>query len=134
MINKQYQDLFALVARNGAIAGEQALETLKDLPKEERTGEESTLKMVEAYRKLEDKIRVGEEELNLMDYVLLYTGSIISREILQKNVNTWSAIVHEYDTNLIPKLYEVAKETDDEKRNELIEKSFSEEKNDNEQN
>lgn len=124
MISKQYRELLALVARNGAINGEKAMEVLKKEQSEADT--ETTVKMTEIFRELEDRINAGGELTNL-DYAYLYCGAIISREILVKNINSWTAIVHEYDTNLIPKLYEIAMETDAEKKAELITKNFSEE-------
>lgn len=124
MISKQYRELLALVARNGAINGEKAMEVLKKEQSDADT--ETTVKMTEIFRELEDRINAGEELANI-DYAYLYCGAIISREILAKNINSWTAIVHEYDTNLIPKLYEIAMETDAEKKAELITKNFSEE-------
>lgn len=124
MISKQYRELLALVARNGAINGEKAMEVLKKEQSDADT--EATVKMTEIFRELEDRINAGEELTNI-DYAYLYSGAIISREILAKNINSWTAIVHEYDTNLIPKLYEIAMETDAEKKAELITKNFSEE-------
>lgn len=124
MISQQYRELLALVARNGAINGEKAMEVLKKEQSDADT--ETTVKMTEIFRELEDRINAGEELTN-MDYAYLYCGAIISREILVKNINSWTAIVHEYDTNLIPKLYEIAMETDAEKKAELITKNFSEE-------
>ena len=124
MISKQYRELLALVARNGAINGEKAMEVLKKEQNDADT--EATVKMTGIFRELEDRINAGEELTNI-DYAYLYSGAIISREILAKNINSWTAIVHEYDTNLIPKLYEIAMETDAEKKAELITKNFSEE-------
>ena len=131
MISEQYRELFALVACNGAINGEKAMDILK---KNDADADiEATAEMTYKFRVLEDKIRNG-EELSGLDYVYLYAGATISREILAKNINTWTAIVHEYDTNLIPKLFEIAKETDTEKQAKLVEENFSQEKVDNGEN
>lgn len=131
MISEQYRELFALVARNGAINGEKAMDVLK---KNDADADiKATAEMTDKFRALEDKINNG-EELNGLDYVYLYAGATISREILAKNINTWTAIVNEYDTNLIPKLFEIAKETDAEKQAKLVEENFSQEKVDNNEN
>lgn len=131
MISEQYRELFALVACNGAINGEKAMDILK---KNDADADiEATAEMTYKFRVLEDKIRNG-EELSGLDYVYLYAGATISREILAKNINTWTAIVNEYDTNLIPKLFEIAKETDAEKQAKLVEENFSQEKVDNGEN
>ena len=131
MISNQYKELFALVARNGAINGEKAMEVLT------KNNSDADIKvtadMTQRFRELEDKINAG-EELTGLDYVYLYAGAAISREILAKNVNTWTAIIQEYDTNLIPKLFEIAKETDPEKQAKFVEENFSQEKVDNAEN
>ena len=72
---------------------------------------------------LEDKIAKN-EELDIKDYIQLYAGATVSRNIIQKNINTWSAVVKEYDENLIPKLKEIAKEMDNNKRQALIDDFF----------
>jgi len=131
MISEQYRELFALVARNGAINGEKAMDVLK---KNDADADiKATAEMTDKFRALEDKIRNG-EELSGLDYVYLYAGATISREILAKNINTWAAIVNEYNTNLIPKLFEIAKETDAEKQAKLVEENFSQEKVDSNEN
>lgn len=131
MISNQYKELFALVARNGAINGEKAMDVLTK--NDSDADIKATADMTQRFRELEDKINAG-EELTGLDYVYLYAGATISREILAKNVNTWSAIIHEYDTNLIPKLFEIAKETDPEKQAKFVEENFSQEKVDNAEN
>ena len=123
-MNKQYQDLFQVVARNGALNSEKAMEDLAN--KEDNQQEmDVLLDMRNRFNELEDKILKGEEELTLTDFIQLYAGATVSRNIIQKNINTWTAVVKEYDDNLIPKLYEVANESDDVKRANLIEDYFS---------
>ena len=113
------------------IFGEKAMDVLK---KNDADADiKATAEMTDKFRTLEDKIRNG-EELSGLDYVYLYAGATISREILAKNINTWTAIVNEYDTNLIPKLFEIAKETDAEKQAKLVEENFSQEKVDSNEN
>lgn len=122
-MNKKYQDLFQVVARNGALNSEQAMTALKN--KEDNAHEMEILtEMRDRFNALEDKILKG-EALELMDYVQLHAGAVVSRNIIQKNINTWSAVVKEYDDNLIPKLYEVAAEQDDAKREALLDEYFN---------
>lgn len=123
-MNKQYQDLFQVVARNGALNAEKAMEALEA---EENKEQELTvlIEMRDHFNVLEDKILKGEEPLTVVDFIQLYAGAMVSRNIIQKNINTWTAIVKEYDDNLIPKLYEIANETDEEKRASLIDEYFS---------
>jgi len=77
------------------------------------------------FNALEDKILAGKEPLTLTDFIQLYAGAVVSRNIIEKNINTWIAVVKEYDENLIPKLYEVSKETDEEKFASLVDEYFS---------
>lgn len=123
-MNKQYQDLFQVVARNGALNAEQAMKKLQEEPEKEK--ELAVLvDMRDRFNVLEDKILKGEEPLTLTDFIQLYAGATVSRNIIQKNINTWTAVVKEYDDNLIPKLYEVANESDAAKRDSLVDEYFS---------
>lgn len=123
-MNKQYQDLFQLVARNGALNAEQAMKNIEASDMEEKTKNINILTEArDAFNALEDKISKN-EELDIKDYIQLYAGATVSRNIIQKNINTWSAVVKEYDENLIPKLEEVAKEMNSDKRQALIDDFF----------
>ena len=123
-MNKQYQNLFQMVARNGALNAEKAMEALNGA--EDKEKEINVLvDMRDRFNVLEDKIIKGEEALALTDFIQLYAGAMVSRNIIQKNINTWTAVVKEYDDNLSPKLYEVANETDEAKRASLIDEFFS---------
>ena len=123
-MNKQFQDLFQVVARNGALNAEQAMKKLQE--SESKEEEIAVLvDMRDRFNILEDKITKGEEALTLTDFIQLYAGATVSRNIIQKNINTWTAVVKEYDDNLIPKLYEVANESDEEKRAALVDEFFS---------
>lgn len=122
-MNKQYQQLFLVVARNGALHSEQLTDTLKKEEGHEKEIE-TALFMRDKFNRLEDKI-LADEELSWEDYIQLYMGAVVCRNTLQGNINTWTAIVNEYDNNLIPKLEEISRETDATKRLTLIEDFFS---------
>lgn len=123
-MNKQYQDLFQMVARNGALNAEKAMEALKGAEDKEKEIE-VLVDMRDRFNALEDKILKNEEPLSLTDFIQLYAGATVSRNIIQKNINTWTAVVKEYDDNLIPKLYEMANEKDSEKREALMDEYFN---------
>lgn len=124
-MNKQYQNLFQLVARNGALNAEQAMKNIEASDTEEKDKNIGILTEARnAFNVLEDKI-MKNEELVLEDYIRLYAGAVVSRNIIQKNINTWSAVVKEYDENLIPKLQEVATEQDATKRGSLLDEYFN---------
>ena len=123
-MNKQYTDLFQVVARNGALNAEKAMDAI-GLDNSDKQEEIKVLtEMRDKFNVLEDKI-LKEETLEIVDYIQLYAGAMVSRNIIQKNIDTWTAIVKEYDDNLIPKLYEVANTTDDDRRNTLVDEFFS---------
>lgn len=124
-MNKQYQELFQLVARNGALNAENAMSALAKDKENDHTKEFQVLTETrDMFNNLENRL-LNNEQINEKDYILLYAGATVSRNIIQKNIDTWSAVVREYDENLIPKLTEVAKETDETKRMTLIEDFFS---------
>lgn len=109
-MNKQYRELFQMVARNGAINAEKVIDTLKqDKEKDHAKEIESMLTMRDSFNSIEDKL-LNNEELDKNEYVKLYAGAVVSRNLMKKNIDTWTAVVKEYDENLIPKLYEVGKE------------------------
>ena len=123
-MNKQYQDLLQMTARNGALSAERAMEALKDAENKEK--EIGTLVDTRnRFNALEDKILKNEEPLTLPDFILLYAGAKVTRNTVQRNLDTWTAVVKEYDDNLIPKLYEIANEPDEGKRESLIDEYFS---------
>ena len=123
-MNKQYQDLFQMVARNGALNAEKAMEVLKGTEDKEKEIE-VLIDMRDRFNVLEDKILKNEEPLSLTDFIQLYAGATVSRNVIQKSINTWTALVKEYDDNLIPKLYAMANENDSEKREALMDEYFN---------
>lgn len=125
-MNKQYRELFQLVARNGALNAETAIKTISEDKEQDHSKEIASLTSTrDMFNNLEDRLLAG-EEIAFQDYVLLYAGAVVTRNLVQKNINTWTAVVKEYDENLIPKLTEVAHESDEIKRKTLIEDFFGE--------
>lgn len=125
-MNKQYRELFQLVARNGALNAETAMKTISEDKEQDHSKEIASLTSTrDMFNNLEDRLLAG-EEIAFQDYVLLYAGAVVTRNLVQKNINTWTAVVKEYDENLIPKLTEVTHESDETKRKTLIEDFFGE--------
>lgn len=124
-MNKQYKELFQFVARNGALNAEKAIDVFKKGTEEDHTKDIEVLSnSIATFNDLEDRLKDGKEPSS-KDYLMLYTGALVTKELLQKNINTWTAIVKEYDENLIPKLKEVCLETNEEKQKILVEDFFS---------
>ena len=125
-MNKQYRELFQLVARNGALNAENAMKAISEDKEQDHSKEIASLTSTrDMFNNLEDRL-LASEEIAFQDYVLLYAGAVVTRNLVQKNINTWTAIVKEYDENLIPKLTEVTHESDEIKRKTLIEDFFGE--------
>lgn len=125
-ISEEYKNLFALIARNGAINGEKSMDVIsKQNPNEDLT---NTKKMTQEFRDLEDKIYNDVNSLVPMDFIYLWVGASLSRIVIQKNIDTWTAVVNAYDNDLIPKLNKVSKETDPESWEKMVNNFFSEEK------
>lgn len=122
-ISEEYKNLFALIARNGAINGEKAMDVVsKEKPDEDLT---NTKKMTQDFRDLEDKIYNDVNSLAPMDFIHLWVGASLSRTVIQKNIDVWTAVVQAYDNDLIPKLYEVAKASSSENWGELVGNYFN---------
>ena len=122
-MNKRYQDLFQAIARNGALNAEKAIEVL-EANNEKARERNILLDMRDKYNELEDKIING-NELNFADYIQLYAGAMVSRNIFEKNIASLTKVLQEYDDNLIPKLKSVALEMNKDKWQELIEDYFN---------
>lgn len=122
-MNKRYQDLFQAIARNGALNAEKAIEVL-EANNEKARERNILLDMRDKYNELEDKI-VNGDELKFADYIQLYAGAMVSRNVLEKNITSLTKVLQEYDDNLIPKLKSVALEMDKDKWQELIEDYFN---------
>lgn len=122
-MNKRYQDLFQAIARNGALNAEKAIEVL-EANNEKARERNILLDMRDKYNELEDKI-VNGDELKFADYIQLYAGAMVSRNLLEKNITSLTKALQEYDDNLIPKLKSVALEMNKDKWQELIEDYFN---------
>lgn len=122
MISKKYRDLFSLVAQNAILNSERAAELTKEA--NPNADLEPTYKMRDKFYLLEEKIS-NNENLSTEDYANLWIGASITRGLLMNNINKWTAVVKEYDENLLPKLYAIALEKDPEVREKLMTESFS---------
>ena len=122
MISKKYQELVTLVARNAVLNSERAAELTKEA--DPNANLEPTYKMRDKFSLLEEKIS-NNESLSMEDYANLWIGASITRGLLMNNINKWTAVVKEYDEDLLPKLYAIALEKDSEAREKLMTESFS---------
>ena len=124
-MNQQYLELFQMVARNGAINAEKSIEALqKDTEKDHEKDIQVMLEMRDSFNEIEDKLLKGETP-NQLEFVKLFAGALVSRNLIQKNIDTWTAVVKEYDDNLIPKLKEIGSCNTEEQFNSYIEDYFS---------
>lgn len=124
MISKKYNELFQLVAQNAAMNAERAAELTKEA--DPNANLEPTYTMRDKFVALKDKLEAN-EELAMEDYANLWIGASVTRGLLMNNINKWTAVVKEYDENLLPKLYAIALEKDADKRQQMMEESFASE-------
>lgn len=122
-MTQEWKDLLELVARNGAINAEQAMDITKQ---QDPNANISTLtEMRDKFLDLKDKIH-NDQVIKGMDFVNLWTGASISCALIEKNIRTWQAVVDNYRNSLLPKLYEIASlAAEPEKQQELFEDFFS---------
>lgn len=122
-MTQEWKDLLTLVAQNGAINAEQAMDITKQ---QDSAADISTLiQMRDRFEDLKDKIN-NDEPLVGMDFVNLWTGASISCAIIEKNIKTWQAVVNTYQNTLLPKLYEIASlVAEPDKQKEMFEDFFS---------
>lgn len=122
-MTQEWKDLLELVAQNGAINAEQAMDITKQ---QDPNANISTLtEMRDKFLDLKDKIH-NDQVIKGMDFVNLWTGASISCALIEKNIRTWQAVVDNYRNSLLPKLYEIASLTaEPEKQQELFEDFFS---------
>lgn len=122
-MTQEWKDLLELVARNGAINAEQAMDVTKQ---QDPNADISTLTaMRDKFEDLKDRIH-DDKPLAGMDFVNLWTGASVSCVLIEKNIKTWQAVVKTYQDTLLPKLYEIASlAAEPEKQQELFEDFFS---------
>ena len=122
-MTQEWKDLLELVAQNGAINAEQAMDITKQ---QDPNANISTLtEMRDKFLDLKDKIH-NDQVIEGMDFVNLWTGACISCVLIEKNIRTWQAVVDNYRNSLLPKLYEIASAvTEPEKQRALFEEYFS---------
>ena len=120
MLSKENKELLSLIAQNGAITAENSADMmLKEKPEADLAGVYS---MRDSFLAIKDKIE-ADEPLTRLEWVHLWTGAQVTKAIHVKNIEKWSAVVFEYENNLIPKLFEISKA---ENHEELVDKYFSE--------
>ena len=122
-MTQEWKDLLELVAQNGAINAEQAMDITKQ--QDPNANISTLIEMRDKFLDLKDKIH-NDQVIEGMDFVNLWTGASISCALIEKNIRTWQAVVDNYRNSLLPKLYEIASAvTEPEKQRALFEEYFS---------
>lgn len=122
-MTQEWKDLLELVAQNGAINAEQAMDITKQ--QDPNANISTLIEMRDKFLDLKDKIH-DDQVIEGMDFVNLWTGASISCALIEKNIKTWQAVVDNYRNSLLPKLYEIASAvTEPEKQRALFEEYFS---------
>ncbi len=122
-MTQEWKDLLELVAQNGAINAEQAIDITTQ---QDPNADISTLtEMRNKFLDLKDRIH-DDKTIEGMDFVNLWTGASISCVLIEKNIKTWQAVVDKYRNSLLPKLYEIASAAaEPEEQKALFEDYFS---------
>lgn len=122
-MTQEWKDLLELVAQNGAINAEQAMDITKQ--QDPNANISTLIEMRDKFLDLKDKIH-NDQVIEGMDFVNLWTGASISCALIEKNIKTWQAVVDNYRNSLLPKLYEIASAvTEPERQRALFEEYFS---------
>lgn len=122
-MTQEWKDLLELVAQNGAINAEQAMDITKQ--QDPNANISTLIEMRDKFLDLKDKIH-NDQVIEGMDFVNLWTGASISCVLIEKNIKTWQAVVNNYRNSLLPKLYEIASATTEPKKQKaLFEEYFS---------
>ena len=122
-MTQEWKDLLELVAQNGAINAEQAMDITKQ--QDPATDISTLIQMRDKFLDLKDKIH-DDQVIEGMDFVNLWTGASISCALIEKNIKTWQAVVDTYQNTLLPKLYEIASlAAEPDKQKEMFEDFFS---------
>lgn len=130
MLKEEFKNLFIMLVRNGQICGENAIDVFHTekgdaLTEEDKESLEQTKRTIENYRAIEDKL-LADEPLTILEYNYLYIAAKIAVLPLQKTVARWSAVLNEYENNLIPNLEKVLLLDDDQDKSDAIAKLFEE--------
>ena len=122
-MTQEWKDLLELVAQNGAINAEQAMDIIKQ--HDPNAAISTLMETRDKFLDLKDKIH-NDQAIEGMDFVNLWTGASISCALIEKNIKTWQAVVNNYRNSLLPKLYEIASAaTEPEKQKALFAEYFS---------
>lgn len=125
-MTKEYRELFQMVAQSAAVNTENGMDVFRADKEEDHSKELEDLTLARD-RLLEIKEKLADEnvELNKHDFLMLYTGAMVCATTLERNINTWQAVVKEYRENLLPKLKNLLLEKDEAKYNELLNDYFN---------
>lgn len=104
-IRPEWKELLMEVALSGANHAEQAADLMS---KADPTADTSTtLLMRDRYLAARDHLE-NNEDLTQEDYTYLWIAASISKQLIEKKIEAWNAVVNAYTSHLIPSLYAVA--------------------------
>lgn len=109
-MNKQYKDLFTLIARTIANLAEQVMNN--HIQNNEEKEQKIAETMRDDYLDLIDKI--DSESLVKADFARLLVGTVIIVNQLENKIKTEQTALQEYKVNIIPKLDQINNATEEE--------------------
>lgn len=119
-MDKQYKDLFTLIARAVANLAEQVMNNhiQNNEEKEQKVAET----MRDDYLDLIDKIKDG--NLAKADFARLLVGAVIITNQLENKIKTEQTALQEYKISIIPKLDQINNTAEEQEAIELAEQLF----------
>lgn len=120
-MNKLYNQLFSLIARNTASIAEQVMDEHKKNNEEKQFSTAQTMRddFLELFTKLKK-----EEELNRADYSRLLVGTVIVINNIESRIKQEQAALQGYKVDLFPKLDQINNAKTDEEALNLAKELF----------
>lgn len=104
-IRPEWKELLMEVALSGANHAEQAADLMSKA--DPNVDVSTTMLMRDRYLTAREHLE-KDEDLTQEDYTYLWIAASISKQLIEKKIEAWSAVVDAYVSHLIPSLYTVA--------------------------
>lgn len=104
-IRPEWKELLMEIALSGANHAEQAANLMSKADPNADTS--TTMVMRDRFLTARERLE-NDADLTQEDYTNLWIAASISKQLIEKKIEAWSAVVNAYVSHLIPSLYEVA--------------------------
>ena len=121
-MDKQYLELFTLIAQSTANLAERVMDDHKEKQEEKEYATATTMR--DDYLTLVEKLSNNTDDLNKADYARLLVGAVIVTQQIEARIKNEEKALQGYKIDIIPKLDQINNATPEETR-ELAEKLFT---------